>query len=169
MDAIKRGNCRQQLAGFASTLHDVLDSCGLGDVVASLESTLVTSLNVGLIQTVGLLHNLALGDGQIWHKFATLKVDILSVIVIDFLIIDSSSLIDVLFLETVDCLIGIFLSAQKAVKVFNTIRRIQGNCAFRRNNRIYKLRIFYFLGLVIWLTVSFSLTLHLILFVVNIW
>lgn len=93
----------------------------------------------------------------------------MSVIVIDFLIIDSSSLIDVLFLETVDCLIGVFLSAQKAVKVFNTIRRIQGNCAFRRNNRIYKLRIFYFLGLVIWLTVSFSLTLHLILFVVNIW
>lgn len=51
------------MAGFASTLHDVLDGGGLGDVVACLESTLVASLNVGLIQTVGLLHNLTLGDG----------------------------------------------------------------------------------------------------------
>ena len=51
------------MAGFASTLHNILDSGGLGDVVACLESALVTSLNVGLVQTVSLLHNLTLGDG----------------------------------------------------------------------------------------------------------
>ena len=48
----------------------------------------------------------------------------MAVIVINFLVIDSGGLVDVLLFKVVDCLIGVFFSAQKAVEVFNTIWRI---------------------------------------------
>lgn len=121
LNTVERSNCGQQLAGFSSSLHDVLNGGRLRDVIASLESALVACLDVRLVQTISLFHNLALRNSQIGHKLTALKIDILSVIVVNFLIVNSRGLVNVLLFKTVNRLVCVFFSSQQTIKVFNSI------------------------------------------------
>lgn len=60
LNTIKRSNSRKKLSCFTSSLHNILYSCWLCDMITSFESSLITRLNVRLIKTISLFHNLAL-------------------------------------------------------------------------------------------------------------
>ena len=60
LNTIKRSNSRKKLSCFTSSLHNILYRCWLSNMITSFESSLITRLNVRLIKTISLFHNLAL-------------------------------------------------------------------------------------------------------------